>query len=759
MRIFVNVLSIAVLIIIGYCIFMSYRKKHRLSKVVGRILIVGWAIVGFDMLTHVVTSENLWMFLRTGRLILSSWMMFFLFRFSIEYVEMRIKRPVIKWIMAGVMIADSVSAVANFFTKHLFWVQKTVLFDGEAYFEMEMGEFLYTHHMILLVMAAICILSLLYKGFTAPKFYRQKYMLIAAMTLAIVVAGFLSIPVPIDISLFGYAFDAICIYYCALVYTPQKLLPQTLMSVADGMSVGLLMYDADGNKLYVNRYAKDLLQEDRKIISGLGHTFEEWCHKRYMNPEIEWSNEQVFYSGDEEIHFEISLHRLEDSRKHLQGGYYLIQNRTEEVKKLRLERYFATHDSLTGLYNKEYFCEICDKYIKNHLDEDLYMVCTDIKDFKMINDFLGTKTGDMVLANFAKKLKESLPKAVAVGRWSNDVFSVLIPKAEYQEVLFGEETRAFFFEDTDNNVLFPIVNYVGIFEVTGGAVPASVMCDRARMAITTVKGDYNKRVAYYDDKLRENIRREQELVGYLHDALRDGQITVHLQPQTTADGKVIGAEALVRWFHPEKGTISPSEFVPLFEKNGLITDVDRYIWELACKLLRKWKDEGHDDMYISVNVSPRDLYFINIYKVLTDLVEKYEIDPKNLKLEITETAIVLDFKRQMELIKRLRRDGFIVEMDDFGSGYSSLNLLKDLHVDILKIDMVFLKKAEDEERSKKILQMIISLSKNLGMPVITEGVENEEQLKYLSEMGCDMFQGYYFAKPMDIETFEKTYLN
>ena len=159
-----------------------------------------------------------------------------------------------------------------------------------------------------------------------------------------------------------------------------------------------------------------------------------------------------------------------------------------------------------------------------------------------------------------------------------------------------------------------------------------------------------------------------------------------------------------------------------------------------------------------MNISPRDFYLLNIYQVFTELVNKYDIAPQNLKLEITETAVVIDLQRQMELIERLRRIGFVVEMDDFGSGYSSLNMLKDIHVDVLKIDMAFLRKAEDEERSKKILQMIISLSGQLGMPVITEGVETAEQVEFLTEMGCDMFQGYYFAKPMEVEKFEELYL-
>ena len=206
------------------------------------------------------------------------------------------------------------------------------------------------------------------------------------------------------------------------------------------------------------------------------------------------------------------------------------------------------------------------------------------------------------------------------------------------------------------------------------------------------------------------IRSEQELIRDLDDAISQKQLQMYLQPQVSADGKILGAEALVRWKHPVKGMISPGDF-----------------------------------------------YFLDVYQVFTELVETYAINPKNLKLEIAETAVVMDFKRQLELISKLRHYGFVVEMDDFGSGYSSLNMLKDIYVDVLKIDMVFLRKAEDEERSEKILQMIIALSKELGMPVITEGVETVEQVQFLNEMGCDMFQGYYFAKPMEVEQFEKLY--
>ena len=202
----------------------------------------------------------------------------------------------------------------------------------------------------------------------------------------------------------------------------------------------------------------------------------------------------------------------------------------------------------------------------------------------------------------------------------------------------------------------------------------------------------------------------------------------------------------------------PSSFVEMFERNGMIAKLDQYVWEQACRQLQKWERCGHGDIYLSVNISPKDFYYLDIYKIFTELIGKYKIAPSNLKLEITETTVMENLEEQLALIKRLRAAGFIVEMDDFGSGYSSLNMLKDICVDVLKIDMAFLKKGEDEERGRNILCTIIELSNKLDMPVIMEGVETKEQVQFLTEMGCHIFQGFYFAKPMSVSQFEKTYV-
>ena len=265
-------------------------------------------------------------------------------------------------------------------------------------------------------------------------------------------------------------------------------------------------------------------------------------------------------------------------------------------------------------------------------------------------------------------------------------------------------------------------------------------------------------MAYYDEGLRSNVLNEQALTGDLAEAMENGQIRIYLQPQMDGEGKVLGAEALVRWQHPDRGMLAPGAFIGIFEKNGSIVRLDCHVWELACRQLRRWKDQGREDLYISVNISPMDLYFIDLYKTFAGLVEKYGISPGNLKLEITETAMMSDLEKQLQMISKLREAGFVVEMDDFGSGYSSLNMLKDIQVDVLKIDMAFLGETEDKLRAQKILRTIVELSRQLEVPVISEGVETQEQVEFLREIGCNMFQGYYFARPMEVGIFEEKYM-
>lgn len=756
MKLLLGTILTVSLIIISIFILKVFKEKHKLAITVRRLLITGFVVVAVNIISLFTESEAQCLFAYSVYFMATDWLVYFLFNFSIEYIGNEFEKHIKKSLMWLVLLADCIFIFLNNFLEHLFVLKPVTLFD-ENYYELTVKPPFFIHYGVIIMLVAFCLISLFYRSVNAPVFYRKKYLTIALITVGIVILNIFTMTAAVDLSVAGYVAEAICIYYCTFVYTPKRLLSKTLFRVSQNMSVGLLVMDIEGNKLYSNKYADYYLDTQAPLVNQDGVTVEEWCRKQYIAYKENFTREQSFFWNEEELILKIELQIMVDVHSQLQGGYFVIQDRTEEINALKRERWLASHDVLTGLHNKQYFYDKCAKILRKYPDMELVMICTDIKEFKMINDFLGMATGDTVLKNFAKMLKEKMEGAVAVGRLGNDVFAVMLPKEKYSQELFAYAEKETFFAGVEEKASLPVVTYIGVCEITDRSLPISVICSRACMAIETIKGDYYKRIAYYNNELRDNALYEQELITDLPTAIAEGQLKMYLQPQMSSDGRLLGAEALVRWFHPTKGQIMPGKFIPVFESNGLISNVDRYMWEVACKQLRKWKDEGRTDLYISVNISPRDFYFLNIYQIFMDLVEKYQINPKNLKLEITETAIVMDFQRQLDLITRLRKQGFVVEMDDFGSGYSSLNMLKDLHVDVLKIDMAFLKKARDEERSKKILQMIISLSKNLGMPVITEGVENAEQVDFLTEMGCEMFQGYYFAKPMDISTFEEKF--
>ena len=238
------------------------------------------------------------------------------------------------------------------------------------------------------------------------------------------------------------------------------------------------------------------------------------------------------------------------------------------------------------------------------------------------------------------------------------------------------------------------------------------------------------------------------------EAIKTRQIKPYLQPIVDSRGMLVGAEALVRWIHPEEGFMNPSDFIPVFERNGLITNVDRHMWKCACEILADWKSRNIDS-FISINISPKDFFFMDVVKELESLVEEYGIKPEKLRIEITETVVANGSVNVFEIITKLREYGFIVEMDDFGSGYSSLNLLKDLNFDVIKIDMQFLKDSERNMKAGLIINHIINMAEDLGMETLTEGVETAKQFEKLFAMGCKLYQGYYFSKPVPLSDFEK----
>jgi EAL domain-containing protein (putative c-di-GMP-specific phosphodiesterase class I) len=283
------------------------------------------------------------------------------------------------------------------------------------------------------------------------------------------------------------------------------------------------------------------------------------------------------------------------------------------------------------------------------------------------------------------------------------------------------------------------------------------MCDRANTALRTIREDLRKTVAYFDEGMLKKSLYEQEVISGFETALKEGQFRMYLQPVVGENGDALGAEALVRWVKPDGTVLMPDEFISIFENAGLIHRLDEYMWECAVRKLKAWTDTGMGDLFISVNMSAKDFYSLDFAQVLSELTDRYEVEPKRLRLEITETALLEDPVKGNAALAGLRSKGFVVEIDDFGKGYSSIGLLKDLQADVLKIDMSLLREIETRERSRTILNSIIEMAYALGMDVITEGVETEAQLKAVAALGCGHFQGYYFSRPVSVESFENRY--
>lgn len=416
-----------------------------------------------------------------------------------------------------------------------------------------------------------------------------------------------------------------------------------------------------------------------------------------------------------------------------------------------------TKDTLTGIYSKEAFYQKVSEMLERERDKEFNMLSVDIERFKLVNDAYGLKTGDELLVYVAGVIKKACRKIHGIcGRIAGDQFAVLCPRNEEKSMVeFAEQV-------VEGMKIYPldmrIHAKIGIFEIVDRNMTVSGMYDRAVMATSSLQ--YGEFYATYDDSIREKLLREQYISNEMQSALEEGQFHVYLQPKyCLKDQKLAGAEALVRWIHPDWGYMMPSEFIPLFEKNGFITEMDIWIWNNVCAFLEKRVKQGLPCVPISVNVSRRDIYNQSLPEILSEMVAKYGIDRKLLHLEITETAYIESPDQLIQAVGRLKKDGFIIEMDDFGSGYSTLNMLSELPIDILKLDMKFIQNAikahkENYQNKHNILRFIVGLGKWMDLEMVAEGVETKEQVEFLKDLECDYGQGYYFAKPMPTEEFE-----
>ena len=429
--------------------------------------------------------------------------------------------------------------------------------------------------------------------------------------------------------------------------------------------------------------------------------------------------------------------------------------RTIELSEDRDLLKWTERDQLTGLYNREFFYRHAISLDLHHKDLPADAILLNINHFHSINERYGKNRGDDVLRQIGEKMLSLVEERGGIAcRSEADTFLIYSPgNSDYESIL--EKVSVILNEGENNESRVHI--RMGVYPNVDKSLDIDRRFDRAKMAADTVKGSFTKTIGIYNSSMHETELLQEQLIEAFPRALREKQFEVYYQPKfdiRSAIPVLSSAEALVRWKHPDLGMISPGVFIPLFESNGLLLSLDQFVWSEASAQIRDWKERLGITLPVSVNVSRIDLYDPGLVDTIREITARCALDPHDLILEITESAYTEDSEHIIEKIRQLRELGFRIEMDDFGSGYSSLNMLSTLPIDALKLDMYFIRNAFKKRKDTRLLEAMIQLAESMEVPTVAEGVETAEQVFTLKEMGCDFIQGYYFSRPLPAPEFE-----
>lgn len=414
-------------------------------------------------------------------------------------------------------------------------------------------------------------------------------------------------------------------------------------------------------------------------------------------------------------------------------------------------------DSLTGLWNKSKFIKEAEKRLARNRSAVYLLAVLDVERFKVVNGRFGVAVGNQTLQTIANNISVIFKGSGIFGRSTSDEFVILTMDTPAHRSLLSQAANMDV--KINNSTYYKIPIKVGICPISYGELgnlDVSNFIDRAKIANSQIKGHQDQRINYFTQKMGERLARENELETIMRKSLKNNEFVVYYQPKySLEDNAIIGAEALVRWQHPTKGLISPGDFIPLFEKNGFIVEVDFYVYEKVMEMLSERMQKKKTVVPVSMNVSRCHLNSASFTKRLEELINKYKISKNIIEMEITESVFGDEDKAAVALMDDLKEHGFTISMDDFGSGYSSLNLLRELPIDILKIDKGFLDQTDNSQKSRVIVEEIISMATKINIRTVCEGVETEQQRDFLKQAGCHIAQGFFYARPMPQSDFEK----
>ncbi len=759
MKFFYIAFNVILLIILFFQLVVTIRKDNNVSKPLGILLVASIFTIGFYNFTLTADTPFLAELYYCLYLTTLDFALLILFQFTLTVTGRNcssIKYPILRDICISIIILDAIFLISQLYFNQIFEVeqiQNNLLNMKIWVFKPKLP--VAFHYFVSYSTVTAILIRLIYKISTSAKFFSQRY---ATMFWSFLIITFLHL----ISTLYKWTFDfSICIfpflcficYYFSFISIPSHIKATILKQLTESTESIFLCYNKENKLIFTNKKAADLFAANPDFETELKKLHLEWCESLQNQDEDSKQEIKLFNSLDEKIIFSVEFYRFRDKRRRVIGNYIKLDDRTKEINKLNIQTYKTQHDYLTDLYNRNTFFKECEKILESNPDRQYYMIATNIKNFKLLNELFTQKFADEILVLEASSIKRL---GFVAGRISSDKFGIIAEKTDdLHEKL---QSISDDLQLISKNLNYKMILYIGIYEIANIYENIQSMYDKANLAIKKIYGTYETSIVYYNLELMENLLKQKNIIAGFNKAIENDEFMMYLQPQFDANtDQCLGAEALVRWNHPTRGILTPDNFVSIFERGGYIFKMDKIIWEKAAQKLKEWQEKGWNH-YISVNISAKDFYYGDLYEIFTNLTREYGISPAKMNLEITETVLMHDENYHKKVIDRLKAFGFKIEMDDFGSGYSSLSSLKNLEMDVLKIDMEFLGKTENPERSEKILSAIIKMAKKLGMSVITEGVEYDSQVQLLKNLGSDIFQGYRYNKPISCAEYEKKYL-
>lgn len=737
------------------CLILTAVRKSAASKIIIKLEVTTLLAILFCSSFYLVKNHTVAYIFWCIYLILLDIDSFYILQYVMimtDSVNKKNSAKILQIIYSVFVFFDAVMIVTSLDTGIAFSIVPVTIDDTFTTWIVSFNAMFYVHllfcYLISLATCVIIVRKIIQGAKTERPNYIKLFIIFFIILLTNGIFIIISDQIIYDFSSIIYGFLLIYVYNFTFYAIPNYLQKNLILINSENLTDAIICFDEKGKFVYANKIA-------RSFFSNTNHE-QKWAEK-FLNGENDyfWRTEKVELNGELRS-FKVEFRRLRDSKNRISGSYIKLNDCTNEIVSMEKEAYRASHDELTGLFNRDFFFREMTRILKNEPDVPRYLVCTDIKDFKLVNELFGSDFGDRLLVRQAEMLKLANYPGVIWGRIFGDRYAMLIKKSDFNPELAVKNTDKI--TEMEKEINFKLTVYIGIYEITDPTENVHTMYDKANLAIKNIQPGLNQKLFFYDTNLMNSLLMEKTIVNEFDDALSLKQFEMYLQPQIEVKtGLCAGAEALVRWNHPEKGCVPPFQFIKALEKSDQIYKLDFYVWNLAAQKLAEWKKAGIDK-YISVNISVKDFYYGNLFEHFKQLVEKYDISPEKLNLEITESVVIDDNSIHKNTLKQLQEYGFKIEMDDFGSGYSSLSVLKNIEIDVLKIDMGFLDVSKDENRENQIIASVVKMAKALKMKIISEGVETSAQAEILEKMGVDIFQGYLYSKPIPVQDFEKKYL-